>query len=328
MSLPMDKTNKKNFGWCFIGSGSITERVVKDMIHTNGSYPATVYSRSYENTCKFAEKYNALPCRTTEEALNSPSVKAVYVATPHTLHKEHSLLALQHGLPVLCEKPLATTFEDASEMIRVAREKNLYLLDGLWTGHNPVIQQVMSWLKENKIGQIRSLSASFSFYKAFDPTSRLYDPKLGGGALLDVGVYTILLACMVFGEPPAEISATADYSLSGVDSLCSVTLRYQNGAIARLFSGISANEPHDAYISGSNGYIHIPTFWAPKTARVHSLQDDVTFAPAFDGEGFQFQFDAAVQDIQAGNIENAIITHDLSLQVMSIIDQVRKCLKR
>ena len=325
--------NEKKFGWCFIGSGGIANRVMEDMPYTTGSYPAAVYSRTYENACKFAEKYGAKPYRRIEEAFNDPLVKAVYIASPHTSHKEHSLLAMQHGLPVLSEKPMAVTAHDAKEVINTAEEKKIYFLDGLWTRFNPVIQQVLDTVKDGKIGQVRSLSASFCIYKDFDPKARHYDPALAGGSLLDIGIYTILFACLVFGESPVEVSAVADYAPNGVENLISMTLRYRNGAIARLFSGFSNNEPQDACISGTGGYIHVPYLWKPKTACLHLLdttevKEDLIIKSDFPGHGYQFIFDAAMNDILANRTENALVTHALSLQVMTIIDEVSDCLAK
>ena len=322
--------NDKSFGWCFIGSGGIAKKVSGDLQYANGSYPAVVYSRSYENACKFAENHGAKPYATIEEALNDPIVKAVYIATPNTLHKDLSLLAMQRGLPVLCEKPIAVTYEDASEMIRFAKEKKVYFLDGLWTTFNPVVRQSLDLVNSGKIGKVRSLSASFCIYKEYDPEARHFNPALGGGSLLDIGIYPILYACMVFGESPVEISAAADYAPSGVDNLLSMTFRYKCGAIARLFSGFSNNEPQDACISGTKGYITIPYLWKAKTARVHLLNspdEEILIEPGFPGFGYQYMFDAAMDDILAGSIENALVTHSLSLQVMNLIEQVRECLK-
>jgi len=324
--------NEKKFGWCFIGSGGIANKVMTDMPYTvNGGYPAAVYSRTYENACKFAEKHGAAPYRTIEEAFNDPHVKGVYIASPHTSHKEHSLLAMQHGLPVLSEKPIAITYEDASDIIKFAKERNVYFLDGLWTRFNPVIRQSLDLVGEGKIGQVRSLSASFCIYKDYNPAARHFDPALAGGSLLDIGIYPILFACMIFGELPVEISAMADYAPNGVEHLLSMTLRYRCGAIARLFSGFSNNEPQDACISGTDGYIHIPYLWKAKTARLHLLNspdDDEIIDPGFPGFGYQFMFDAAMEDIIAGRKENALVTHALSLQVMTVIEKVRECIAK
>jgi len=321
----------KKFGWCFIGSGGIANKVMGDMVYTNGGYPAAVYSRTYENACKFADKFGAKPYTSIEDALSDPNVKAVYIASPNTFHKEQSLMAISRGLPVLSEKPIAVNYRDACEIIAFAKEKQVYFLDGLWTRFNPVICRSLEMVKEGRIGQVRTLSASFCIYKDFDPDKRHFNPALGGGSLLDIGIYPILFACMLFDEEPEEISVMADYAPNGVEYLLSVNMRYGNGAIARLFSGFSNNEPQDACISGTAGYIHIPYLWKAKTACLRLLsspppEDGIMIEPGFPGFGYQYMFDAAMEDIIAGRTENALVSHDLSLRVMKIIDQVQKML--
>jgi predicted dehydrogenase len=310
------------FGGCFIGSGSITERVMKDLPQTNGGYPSAVWSRNFENARKFAEKYGAAAYKTAEEAIGAPGVKAVYVATPHPFHRDYTLLALKQGKPVLCEKPLAMNLAEAREMVSTARESGTYLLDGLWTRHNPVIKQVLAWVKDGRIGKVRSLQASFSFYSPFDPVSRLHAPELGGGALLDVGVYVIALARFLFESKPVSISAAADFSPLGVDTLCAMQFKYGDGAISRLFGGISASEPQDACIAGEMGHILIPTFWKPKSASLHTKTGTESFESDFSGEGYHFQFDAAAADILAGKKENALVNHHMSLDIMELVDKV------
>jgi predicted dehydrogenase len=295
---------------------------MKDLPQTGGSYPAAVWSRNFENARKFAGKYGAAAYGTAEEAIEDPAVKAVYVATPHPFHRQYTLLALKRGKPVLCEKPLAMNLTEAGEMVNASRKSGTYLLDGLWTRHNPVIKKVLAWIKEGRIGRVRTLQASFSFYSPFDKTSRLHIPELGGGALLDVGVYVIALARFLFESKPVSISADADFSPLGIDTLCAMQLKYGDGAIARLFGGISAPEPQDACIAGEEGYILIPVFWKPKSASLHTQKGTEIFESDFPGEGYQFQFDAAAADILAGKKENVLVTRQMSLDIMEVIDKV------
>jgi predicted dehydrogenase len=154
----MEKVEK--FGWCFIGSGGITARVMKDMPFTRGGSAAAVWSRNFGNARKFAEEHGARAYETPEEAIADPRVRGVYVATLHPAHRDYTLLALKMGKPVLCEKPLAMNRAEAGEMTGAARERGIYLLDGLWTRHNPVIKQALAWIGEGRIGPVRSLSAS------------------------------------------------------------------------------------------------------------------------------------------------------------------------
>jgi predicted dehydrogenase len=320
--------NAKDFGWCFIGSGSITHRVMRDVPYTDGGFPASVYSRNFEHASAFAAQYGARAYHTAEEAMSDPDVKAVYVATPHPLHKEFSLMALRRGLPVLCEKPVSISYDDALEIIEAAKANDTYFMEGMWTRHNPVNKQVIEWVRSGRIGAPRALSADFAFYKAYDPASRLYDAELYGGGLLDVGIYTTSFSRFIFPSPPKEVRALASFAPNGVDDRCAVLLQYEDGAITRMFFGISATGPQDATISGESGHIVVPKFWAPKSATLHTADGDEVFEPGFESEGFQYEFNAAMEDIRAGRKENALVTHADTLAAMEIIERVRREIAR
>ncbi|MDR1558785.1 MAG: Gfo/Idh/MocA family oxidoreductase [Clostridiales bacterium] len=315
----------KDFGWCFIGSGGITNRILPDVLkYSNGNYPAAVYSKTYANAQRFAEKHGAKAYKTAEEALSDPDVKAAYICTTHPSHKEYTVMALDRGIPVLCEKPAAMNSAEAREMTDAAKRNNTYFMEAMWTRHNPVVKQVIEWINQGRIGAVRSLSASFSFSQPFDPKSRLFDLENGGGALLDVGVYVIAFARAIFPEMPAAVKAEAAFAPNGADAVNAMIFKYANGAIARLFSGIIADEPNDAYIAGENGNIYIPRFWAAQKAVLSvKNQPEEVFNGGFGGEGYQFEFDAAKADILAGRIENELVTHEFTLNVMELIDRVK-----
>lgn len=312
----------EKFGWCFIGAGNIAERVMQDFTWAKGAYPVSVWSRNFARAQKFAEKYGAVPCKTAEEAMDLPGVQAVYVAAYHPAHKPYTLMALERGKSVLCEKPLALNQKEAGEMIELAKKKNLYLMDGIWTRHNPVIKQALSWVKEGRIGKLRSINASFCYSFPFDPSANIYKPEMGGGALLDVGVYTIALSRFFFDSLPVNISAAAAFAPSGVDELCSMQFQYADGSIARLFCGTALWETQDAWISGTEGSITLPQFWAPRSAELHTAGGTEIFEGGFEGEGLHFEFDAAAADILAGKKENALLSHTVSLDIMGLIDAV------
>ena len=314
--------NKKDFGWCFIGSGRIAERVTDDLLkYANGSYPVAVYSKTYANAQHFAGEYGAVAYKSAEEALLDPKVKAAYICTTHPYHKEYSVLALNKGIPVLCEKPIAMNATEAKAMTDAAKKNDTYLMEAMWMCHNPVIRQVIRWVDQGRIGKVCSLSASFSTSSMFDSDSRLFDPQKGGGALLDVGVYTVALAQAVFRKIPISVKADADFAPTGVDCANAMIFKYAGGAIARLFSATIADEPSHAYIAGQNGHIYIPKFWAPKKAAL-SLKGkpEEIFNGNFSGEGFQFEFDAAKEDILAGRKENGLVSHKFTLEVMELLD--------
>lgn len=313
------------FGWCFIGSGRITDRVYADFHRMDGAYVASVYSRNFEHAQALAERTGATAYRTLQEAVQDPRVQAVYVATTNNAHCPQTLEALELGKPVLCEKPFAMDAGEAGRMIDTARARGLYLMEGMWTRFNPVICQVRRWIDEGAIGRVVGLEATYAFRAEPDPTSRMYDKALGGGSLLDLGVYTQALSRIVFGEKPARVQAMAEMTDTGVDAQCAVTMQYESGAVARLFSGIRNQSVNDAMIYGETGRIHISEqFPLPKVAELTSPAGTWTYDGGVQGEGFMYEFNAVMADIRAGRLENELVTHRYTLDVMEVMDEVRK----
>lgn len=314
---------KGNFGWCFVGAGSIAHRVMADMYKTDGGYLAAVCANTFEHAKTFAEKYGARAYMTADEAFSDPEVRAVYVAVPHTAHKEVTLSAIRHGLPVLCEKPFAITEVDAAEMISAARGAGLYIAEGMWTRHNVVMKQVLERIRRGDIGDVASVRADFSFASAFNESSRLWNPALAGGALFDIGVYTVALADFIFGCEPSRIDASARFAKNGVDASTSVFLSYPGGAAAELFSSIEVSAGDNARIIGTKGTVELPKFWSPTHAVITTPSGRETIEDNRSGEGFNYEFDAAMNDIRAGRLENEYVTHEYTLRVMRTLDKIR-----
>lgn len=314
---------KRTFGWCFIGAGKITERVLKDFPLMDGAFLATVYSRTPENAKRTAALAGARACATLEEAVSDPAVQAVYVATTNNMHKEHTLAALRLGKPVLCEKPFALNRAEAQEMIALAHAKNLYLMEAMWTRFNPVIQKGLAWIAEGRIGAVRGMSADFAFQMAKDGPARIQQRAYGGGGLLDLGVYTLALTQFVFGRKPSKISAVGALTDEAVDAQCAMTLQYDDGAIARLFASIEVSSGNDAIIYGEKGKITFPGFVFANTVLLEAGADKDSFSIEKPDDGYHFEFNAVMADILAGRLENEWITHQYTLDLMEIMDTVR-----
>lgn len=311
------------FGWCFIGSGSITERVLKDFPYTEGAYLASVYSRNYENAKALAERHGAKAYARMEDAIGDAAVRAVYIATTNNAHKEQAIAAMRLGKPVLCEKPFGLNCAQSAEMIEAARAERVYLMEGMWIRFKPVIRKALSWLEEGRIGAPRGLTATFSF-QAEPHRARLFDPALGGGSLLDLGVYTLSLARFVFGCQPKAMRAIADIGETGVDRQCAMMLQYESGAIARLFSGLDYATDGRAILYGERGRIEIPNFVLSSQCQLVTASGAETFDPKNPGEGYQYEFDAVMRDIREGRLENEWIPHAHTLDIMATMDDVRK----
>ncbi|MDL2317522.1 Gfo/Idh/MocA family oxidoreductase [Eubacteriales bacterium OttesenSCG-928-A19] len=312
------------FGWCFIGSGRIVERVLKDLPYSQGAYVATVYSPNYAHAQAFAQKAGAIACKSLEEAVSHPDVRAVYVGTPHAVHMENTIAALELGKPVLCEKPFALNRRESQAMIDAARASSLYLMEGMWMRFNPAIRKALSWIESGRIGRVLGMRAEFAFRYSDGAPERLVSLSLGGGALLDVGVYTVALSRFVFGAQPTALDATATFRPSGVDGQCALTLCYDDSAIARLYASLDVSTPNDAHIYGDKGSIYIPDFALPERATLIPFSGDPeVYESGKPGEGFQYEFDAVMEDILAGKLENALVSHQYTLDVMETLDATR-----
>ena len=313
------------FGWCFIGAGSIVQRVIPEMHKTNGGYLASICSTTFTRAEEIAEQYGAKAYHTAQEALSDPNVRAAYIATPHSNHMESALLAIDMGVPVLCEKPFAVNLIQARKMINAARAKNVYIAEGMWTRVNPVFKEVLAWISEGRIGEVRSLTATMAGKGVFDPTARVFDYNRAGGMFLDVGVYTIAASQFIFGDKPDRIAAMGKLEYNGVDTMCAILLGYRNG-IARLFTSSEVSGGTDAVVHGGKGDILINNIAAPTRAMlVLDSGEEIcsTAKLAYPDEGFVDELNAVMDDIREGRIQNEYITHAYTLEVMEILDTVR-----
>lgn len=202
-----------------------------------------------------------------QQLVDDPAVQAVYVATPHAQHAEVVELALAAGKAVLCEKPLTHDLRESERLVALSQSTGTFLMEGLWMRFNPLVQLLVA--RHSELGALRSVHASFGFVAPDDPTSRLWDPALGGGALLDLGVYTVDLARLLLGEP-TTVAATGSLSASGVDAEETVHLTFAGGAHAQLDTSLVARLPGTALVVGAHGCAELgPSFHAPTRLRLH-----------------------------------------------------------
>ncbi|CAH1001581.1 scyllo-inositol 2-dehydrogenase (NADP(+)) IolU [Neolewinella maritima] len=253
---------------------------------------------------------------------------AVYIATPHTSHRELTLLCLERGIPVLCEKPLGLNLEEVNEMITAARSSGTYLMEALWSRFLPALLEAKQVIDAGGIGEVQSLRADFGFLgqprEDFD-RDRLFNPALGGGALLDIGIYPIWLAQYIFGAPQA-IHATARRTALGADVDTQVTLEYAGGKLAHCYSTLLGITKCDALILGTEGSLHIhPRF---HEARGYSILRGKDVPPenhyhAFEGKGYLYEAQAVMEDVRAGLRESARWSLDDSLLLHRTLTEVR-----
>jgi predicted dehydrogenase len=315
--------------WGILGCGRIARKFASDLQFVSNSKLIAAGSRTLENARVFAEEFAVANVHGSYESLvNDPKVDVIYVASPHGQHYENVMLCLHHGKAVLCEKAFAINQKQASKMIGVAREKKLFLMEALWTKFLPHFQMVMEMLEAGKLGKLRNVLVNFGFIPQEPVPQRLYDPILGGGSLLDIGIYCVFIALSALGRPD-EIEAVMSPSSTGVDEQLAVNFKYNGGELAQLFSSFTTNLPTEAEISGERGRIRLTTrFYEPGTTieyypgRADSRQMISFHKEA--GFGYQFQARHVVECLRMGLTESPIMRHEDTLLLMETMDRIRE----
>lgn len=306
--------------WGILGTGTIATKFTQGLDAADGHHVAAVGSRTRESADRFGEAHG-IPTRhgSYSDLAADPDVDAIYVSTPHTLHRENTLLCLEGGKAVLCEKPFALNAAQAREMVAAAKSSNLFLLEAMWTRFNPVMEHVRHLVGSGELGEIRQMVVDFGFRAEFDASGRLFDPALGGGALLDVGIYCTSLARMVFGRAPSEVTSTADLGSTGVDEQCAWTFRYDDGALAAMTAAVRTETPQEAIICGTRGTVRIPSFWCPDRL-IHDGRET-----RFDiaGNGYHYQAVEVARCLGEGLTESPTLPLDETVEIMETLDRIR-----
>ena len=312
--------------WGILGTGKIAKKFAKGLQVLSDAELVAVGSRASDTAKNFAEEFNI--CRrhdSYEKLANDGDVDVVYIATPHTLHMENTILCLKAGKAVLCEKPFAVNAEQARQMIEIARAEKLFLMEGMWTRFLPLIAKLREWLQQGLIGEVQMLYADFGFTGEWEPQHRVLNPQLAGGALLDVGVYTISMASMIFGGPPTKITGLAHLGETGVDEQSAFILGYEDGQLAVLSCAVKTETPQETVIAGTKGRIKIHSqSWCPTTATISIApeQDEVVEMP-FRGNGFDCEAEEVINCLRAGKLESDIMPLDETLSIIKTMDQIR-----
>ncbi|MDB6016180.1 MAG: oxidoreductase domain protein [Pedosphaera sp.] len=310
--------------WGIIGTGRIAKEFAQGLTSLLDAELVAVGSRSQAGADKFAQEFNVAHRHPSYEALvHDADVDAVYVATPNSLHAENMQLALTAGKPVLCEKPFAINAQEAEAVIQMARAKKILLMEAMWTRFLPPIVRLREMLAEGIIGDVRMLTADIGFRRE-SRAGRLYDPALGGGALLDVGIYPISLASMIFG-PPSSATGVAEIGPTGVDEMEAVVLRHSKGEMAEFEATIRLNTNHEVSILGTLGRIRLHRSWwrgSDMTLVLDAGGEEFLEFP-FTGNGFQFEAAEFMECLREGRLESKVMPLDETLAIMKTLDTLR-----
>ena len=319
----MSEHNKK-IRWGILGLGKIAHKFVQDLLTIEDAELYAVASRTQEKADEFADKYSATKAYASYEDLaNDPNVDAVYIATPHVFHKENAMLCLKKGIAVLCEKPFAMNADEVEEMIACAKENNTLLMEALWTCFLPHYQYVLDIVKSEKYGKVLKFEADFGFVIPQDKTSRTYSKSLGGGSLLDIGIYPIFAALSNFGMPNT-IEAHGTFFENKTDSSCNMVFHYDNHD-AHLESTFVANTPVEAIFTCEKATIKINRmFHIPTTVSITVDGKDEVKDFSCNTIGYNFEAIHFNQLIRDGKKESDIMTFDFSRNLIKLLDDVSK----
>ena len=324
--------------WGMLGCGSIANRLGADVVRLPDHKIQAVASRDAAKASTYAEKFGVPTQHTGQDAYKAlvadPDIDLIYVATPHNFHREHALLALEAGKPVLCEKPFTVNLGEAEDVVRFAREKGLFLMEGVWSRCFPVWRSVVDKIASGAIGIPRMISSDFGYragtladdgrLTGYNAEGRLFAPALAGGGLMDVGIYPISISQMIFGDP-TEVKAVGILGHSGVDENVGVVIGYAGGEIALASTSIQVTTPFTTTILGTDGRIDEESpWWRPKSYVVHAGGKSERFEFEHEGEGFQFEAMHVADCLRSGLTESPIMPLGDTLSVMRTLDTVRQ----
>ncbi len=312
--------------WGILGLGKIAHKFVDDLVKVPGARLTAVASRDSHRSVEFKLRYGAKYAYDNYETLvNNDEVEIIYIATPHSFHYEHTMLCLEHGKHVLCEKPIALNARQVSEMSQTAQKAGLFLMEALWTRFFPFMHDLVAFKESGQLGKIVMVEADFGFKAPFKPESRLFDPALGGGALLDIGIYPVFLAILMMGKPD-RISARAIKGSTGVDLTTSIRFEYENAGFAHLHATLEANTAITARIYGTERWIEVKSRWHESRKMIMYDQKEVVAKMEYqeDCRGYCYEIIAIHEDLLAGKTENGCLTHQFSQDLMEVMDEIRK----
>ncbi len=322
--LPLPHMNK-TIKWGILGCGKIAGKFASDLVLVQDTELLAVSSRSIEKAKTFGKEFHVSQCYGNyEELVQNPEVDVCYVATIHPFHHELAHLCLDHGKAVLCEKPMGMNHKEVLSMVNTAKEKGIFLMEAMWTRFIPAVEKMVELIREGTIGEIKSVHADFGFLGDQDRNNRLFNKSLGGGALLDIGIYPLYLSLLSLGYPE-KISAVAQLTETGVDESCSMILRHQSGAVSSLHCTFMADTQIEGWIHGSEGSIRLHRrFHHPNKISVYHNGDLAdTLETPYTGIGYFHEIVHVNECLRNGLLESPKMSLQDSLNLIKMMDEVR-----
>jgi len=311
--------------WGILGTGNIAHQFARGLADTPDATLVAVGSRSIDTANTFADEFDVERRHPTyEELADDDGVDAVYVSTPHPFHRDNSILLLEHGKAVICEKPFTINAGDAKAVIDVARQRDVFLMEAMWTRYLPAVVRARELIAEGAIGDVRLVQADFGFRAGINPEGRLFNLALGGGALLDVGIYVISMASMILGPRPSRVASTTQIGETGVDEQSAFLLQYPGGELAVLSCAVRTGTAVEARVFGTEGSIllHGPFFKCGALTVKRGGEEEHIDLP-LEGNGYNYEAAEVGRCLRAGLKESDVMPLDETLSLMELMDSIR-----
>ena len=314
---------KIRFG--IVGTGTIAHRFAEAIGHVEGAVLAAVASRTKENAEAFGDEFG-VPLRfaSYEAMAASDAIDAAYIAVPHSGHIGCSMLMMDHGKHVLCEKPMAINRREAEEMFACAERNHVLLTEAMWARLTPGTIKMLELVKEGVLGEILAVEGKFCYAMDEDEMDHhVLKNENGGGSLLDVGCYGLHFAGWYLGDEIEHISAEADY-YKGTDRHACVLLKYKSGAIADISSATLLRKPNEGYVYGTKGYAYLKRFYAPQEIVLEAGGERKVIPTPYAGNGFEEQIGHFCDCVRQGLSESPVIPHAQTLKTIALSDRIRE----
>jgi predicted dehydrogenase len=310
--------------WGIFSTGKIARAFATALQATPGAVLAGVASRTLEKAAAFTEEFGGTPYGAYEELAAAPDVDVIYIGTPHPLHAPNALLALEGGKAVLCEKPFAMNRGETAQVVAMARARKLFLMEAMWTRFLPALEQARRVIDAGEIGTVSQVVADFGISAQVDPAHRLVNPDLGGGALLDLGIYPLSIASHLLG-PVVQVQAMARMLASGVDAHTAFTLRHAGGGISSCTASMAARSAVELTVAGSAGFVRLDSlFYRSQSITVERMDGTRRqIAAPFLGNGYVHEALEVQRCLRAGLLESPRMPLDETLALMGVLDEIR-----
>jgi predicted dehydrogenase len=322
-------TPRDKIRWGIVSTGRIADQFALDMAHVANGELLAVASRTEAAAEGFGRRHR-IPRRygSYDALFRDTDVDAVYIATPHSLHAANTLAAIAAGKHVLCEKPFTIGAAESRRVFDAAGKSSLFVMEGMWTYFLPAVRTALDWVSRGRIGRVLQVRADFGYpMRPFDASSRVYNAELGGGCLLDMGIYPIAIAWLFLQSDPDEIHTVVRKAPNGVDDDVQMLFDYggnENGCSATLATSFRSKLPNLAYILGEEAWIAIPDFWRASTCRLYHRDECVDhFEDSRESIGLNYETEAAAADMLAGRQQSAVMPWSVTLRLQEHLDRVR-----